>query len=70
MTTIPTRDDADYAEQLTPANDTDLEMAWDTTASPPLAERIRVAFDTADTTDRLEQSLITPTPDDDYPFAY
>lgn len=69
MATIPTRDDADFAEQLTLAHDTERDIGLDTTALTPLAERIRAAFDAADATDRLEQSLITPLPDDDYPFA-
>ncbi|WP_433634645.1 hypothetical protein [Nocardia sp. CA-120079] len=70
MTTIPTRDDADYAEQLTLAHETDRETCWDTWTVNPPVERIRTAFDGVDTTDRHEQSLMTPLPDDDYPFAY
>ncbi|MFD6162870.1 hypothetical protein ACFWF7_41475 [Nocardia sp. NPDC060256] len=69
MTTIPTRDDADYAEQLTTAYDLDHDAGLDTTALTPPPENIRTAIDPADTIDRIEQSLITPAPDDDYPFA-
>ncbi|MEV0711555.1 hypothetical protein [Nocardia aurea] len=70
MTTIPTRTDADRADQLAPADPADRGLDLDTAASSPLAERVRDAFDAADITDRIDQSWITPTPDDDYPLAY
>ncbi|KAA8889509.1 hypothetical protein F3087_11360 [Nocardia colli] len=71
MTTIPTRDEADYAEQLIPANpDRAADVGLDTTALTPPTEHLGGAFDTADLADRYEQSLIIPIPDDDYPLAY
>ncbi|QBS41288.1 hypothetical protein [Nocardia sp. CS682] len=70
MTTIPAGSAADLAEQQAAVYDFDVPTGLDETAIPPLAERIRDAFEAADITDRIEQSLITPLPDDDYPFAY
>ncbi|GAA5089055.1 hypothetical protein [Nocardia iowensis] len=69
MTTIPAGNPADYAEQRIPVHDPEA-AGLDATALTPLAERIRRAFDSADIADRIEQSVITPLPDDDYPFAY
>ena len=54
MTTIPTR-----TEQLLPVT-VGADLGPRTTAVPPLAERIRAAFDAAD------RDRITPIPDDDY----
>ncbi|ONM47981.1 hypothetical protein [Nocardia donostiensis] len=69
--TIPAFDHADFADQNTFAHDEDRDIGLDTTAVTPLAEKVRAAFDTAETTDRIEQSHITLLPnDDDYPFAY
>ncbi|MET8775385.1 hypothetical protein AB0H49_07315 [Nocardia sp. NPDC050713] len=71
MTTIPARDDADYADQRTLVHDADRHIGLDTRALHPLAERVRAAFDAADTTDRIEQSVRIPLPDEDeYPLAY
>ncbi|MCP2288436.1 hypothetical protein [Nocardia amikacinitolerans] len=71
MTTIPARDDADYAEQRALVHDADRHTGLDTRALHPLAERVRAAFDAADTTDRIDQAFITPLPDDDdYRLAY
>ncbi|MFI9401311.1 hypothetical protein [Nocardia sp. NPDC052316] len=70
MTTIPAGNAADLAEQQVAVHDYDVPTGLDETAIPPLAERIRDAFEAADITDRIEQSLITPLPDDDYPFVY
>ncbi|MBF6210023.1 hypothetical protein IU433_03285 [Nocardia puris] len=70
MTTIPTRDDADHADQQTVVHAADRDIGWDDGALPPLTERVRAGFDAADLTDRLDQALITPLPDDDYPLAY
>ncbi|WP_040787103.1 hypothetical protein [Nocardia pneumoniae] len=70
MAPIPSSNDADYAEQHTLVCATDQDTGLDTTALTPLAERIRAAFDSAETTDRIEQSFLTPLPDEDYPLAY
>ncbi|MEU2031210.1 hypothetical protein [Nocardia amamiensis] len=70
MPPIPSSNDADYAEQHTFACRTDQEVGLDTTALTPLAERIRGAFESAGTADRIEQSFLTPFPDEDYPLAY
>ncbi|MFC9433757.1 hypothetical protein [Nocardia sp. NPDC057030] len=70
MTTIPFRDDADYAEQSSFVDSADYDIGMDTAALAPAAENLRAAVDPADTVDRIEQSLIIPMPDDDYPFAY
>ncbi|AXK84573.1 hypothetical protein IU443_01565 [Nocardia farcinica] len=71
MSTIPTADYADRADQFTPILADDQGADMDLVASNPLAERIRRAFDDADLADRIDQSISTPLPDeDDYPLAY
>jgi hypothetical protein len=70
MSAFPMSNDADYAEQDVLAYHADHDFGLDTTTLTPLAERIRTAFDTAGIADRIDQSLLTPLPDEDYPLAY
>lgn len=67
MTTIPTGEPADHAEQLTPAYLDD--SGWDNTMLSPAPEPLRPGFDTADVADHLDQAWITPLPDDDYRYG-
>ncbi|MFC9966960.1 hypothetical protein [Nocardia ignorata] len=67
---IPTRDDADFAEQLAVADAADREAGLDLDALTPPSEFARAAWDSANPADVFDQSWITPMPDDDYPLAY
>ncbi|MGK8523846.1 hypothetical protein ACRS6B_20915 [Nocardia asteroides] len=70
MSPFPVRDDAGHTEQDVLAYHADHDFGLDTTALTPLAERVRAAFDSAGIADRIDQSLLTPLPDEDYPLAY
>ncbi|MFE3800346.1 hypothetical protein KHQ06_16120 [Nocardia tengchongensis] len=54
--------DGDRAEQAVLVRDRDRELGLDTTALHPLAERVRAAFDTAATADRIDQNTIVARP--------
>ncbi|MFC4374514.1 hypothetical protein ACFO5K_10405 [Nocardia halotolerans] len=69
MSTIPTRDVADFAEQLAFVDDTDHEAGADLDALVAQSDPVRTGFG-ADPADRFEQCLTVPIPDDDYPLAY